>query len=242
MRRGAVGEFLLFRQMIDSILGHDGDVAVVVLGITSLEGVGVPVVAPRTDTDDAALAVVGRIFPCNDSAVATYAEDLTTGAGFPSSVIVVAAPVGTDMVLCCGVSDVVAGISTIDFLWVVACDKSLEERMVVLIVEDTECPRPTAELCIGLVLTPTVVRRSPLIIACNADEGGQVGGVTCEEEGTAILVELTQLVLGCKSLGSLCHEDIVAVDAAVDMEVPPYNLTLVEFNSISLYICEGSVE
>ena len=71
----------------------------VLLGITSLIGIGIPVVAARTDTDDATLALASGILPEHDSAVATYAENLTAGAAGPDVIVVIATPVGTDVVL-----------------------------------------------------------------------------------------------------------------------------------------------
>ena len=97
----------------------------VVLLIARFEGIAVPVVAARADADDASLAVVGGIFPGNDSAVAANAEDFTTSAGLPGSVVIVATPVGADVVLGGGVGDMIAGIGAINLLRVVALDKIL---------------------------------------------------------------------------------------------------------------------
>jgi hypothetical protein len=72
---------------------------VVVLHITRFIGVRVPVVAARADTDDTTLAVVGWILPCYYGTVASDTKDLTTRTGVPGGMVIVASPVGTDMVL-----------------------------------------------------------------------------------------------------------------------------------------------
>ena len=49
---------LLFSlQIVECVLSHNGNVLVEVFLVTSFVGVGVPVVATRTDADDAALGV-----------------------------------------------------------------------------------------------------------------------------------------------------------------------------------------
>ena len=90
------------------------------------------------------LAFFGRVFPGNYGAVAAYAQNLTAGSFFPCVVVVIAAPVGTDVVLCGGVGDVIAGIGAIYFLRIVAGNEILPQGMTVLAVIDAETPRAVA--------------------------------------------------------------------------------------------------
>ena len=142
----------------------------VLLGITSLVGVGIPVVAARTDADDASLAVMGGILPQHDSTITTDAENPTASAAGPNVIVVISTPVGTDVVLCGRVGDVVTGIGAINLVGVITSDEILIDGMAILAVKDAECPRAAALLGIGLVLTPAVVGRRPLVITGSADE------------------------------------------------------------------------
>ena len=101
-------------------MGDDGNVLVELLGVASLKGVGIPVVASSADADDSTLAVVSGIFPGNDSPIATYSENGCTGAGFPCLMVVVTAPISSDVILCCGVGDMLSGIWGIYCILVVA--------------------------------------------------------------------------------------------------------------------------
>ena len=94
--------------------------------------------------------------------------------------VVIAAPVGTNMILSRGVGDVITGIGAIHLLRVVACHQVLPERMIVLSLEDAEAPRPAAKFGCILILSPTVVGCGPLVIACHTDERWQVGGIAGE--------------------------------------------------------------
>ena len=101
---------------------------------------------------------MGRIFPCNDSTIATYAKNLTSGTRLPSRMVVVATPIGTDVILSGRVGDVVTFVGAIDLLRVVTCNEILPDRMVVLTVKDAETPWTIAQLGSVFVLSPTIVR------------------------------------------------------------------------------------
>ena len=156
--------------MIKRILSNDLYVLMEFLRIACFEGIRIPVVTAGTDTDDSTLTIVGRIFPSYDSSVATYAQDLTTCTCLPCSMVIVTAPVGTDVVLSCRVGDVIAGIGAVNLLLVVACHQVLPQWVCVLSVEYTEAPWTAAKLCSILVLTPAVVWCGPLVITCYTKE------------------------------------------------------------------------
>ena len=105
--------------MIECVLCHDLDVLVELFSIACFVGVGVPVVAARADADDAALAILGGILPSHDGTVATYAEHLASCARLPCCMVVISTPVGADVVLCCGVGDMIAGISAVNLVGVI---------------------------------------------------------------------------------------------------------------------------
>ena len=179
--------------MIECVLCHNLDVLVELLSIACLVGIRVPVVAARADADDAAFAILGGILPSHDGTVATNTEHLASCARLPCSMAVIAAPVGADVVLCCGVGDMIAGIRAINLIGIVACDKILIEWMVVLSIEDAEAPWTATKFGSILVLAPTVVRGCPFVVAGDTDERRQVGGVTGKEHRTTILIWLSDV-------------------------------------------------
>ena len=80
-------------------MSHDTNVAVEVLCVPRFKHVGIPVIASRTDTDDAALTVVRRIFPGHDGSVSAHTDDGGAGAGSPGIIVIISSPVSTDVIL-----------------------------------------------------------------------------------------------------------------------------------------------
>ena len=109
--------------MVKCVLSNNLYIMMEVLTISSLIGIGIPVIASRADTDDTALAVVCRIFPSHNCSIAADTKNLAACACFPCIMIIVAAPVGADMILSCRVCDVIARISAIHFIWIVALNE-----------------------------------------------------------------------------------------------------------------------
>ena len=95
------------------------------LGVASFVGVRVPVIASRTDTDDATLASISGILPCHYGTVASNTEDLTTCAVLPCSMVVITTPIGTDVVLSCRVGYMVTSIGTVNLLCVFTSNEIL---------------------------------------------------------------------------------------------------------------------
>ena len=213
-----------------------------VLLIFGLEHVGIPVVAAGADADDTALAVLGRVLPGHDSAVAAHTQNLAASAGLPGCVVVIAAPVGTDVVLGRRVGDVVAVVGAIDLVRIVAGDEACIERMLVLATKDIEVPRTPAALGAVFVLAPAVVRGGPLVVTGCADEGRKVGRVAGEQEGTAVLVVGAELVHGFQGIRSLGDKVVVTVYTAVHVEVPPDDLALIQLNRAGLEVGEAGVQ
>ena len=69
--------------MIECVLSHNLDILVELFSVTTFIGVRIPVVATRTDADDATLAIVSRILPGYDSAIAANTKNLTAGTVLP---------------------------------------------------------------------------------------------------------------------------------------------------------------
>jgi hypothetical protein len=153
-----------------------------VLHIASLEGVRVPVIATRTDTDDTTLTVLGRILPGYDSTVTTHTEDGSLGAILPCSMVGIVTLIGTNVILCSRVGDVVTSISAVNSIRIVTGNNSSVEWMIVLSSINLEIPRAATKFRFVFILTPTVVRCSPFVVASGSDERWKVGCITGEEE------------------------------------------------------------
>ena len=95
------------------------------LCVASLKGIGIPVIATRADAYDATLTIVWQIFPCNNSTIASYAKDFSASASFPSIMVVVSAPISTNMVLSRRISDMITRIGGVDSIWIIARYKAL---------------------------------------------------------------------------------------------------------------------
>jgi hypothetical protein len=148
---------------------------VVVLHITILILVRVPIEATCTEADNAALNALGREFPNDDGTVATDTQDLSTGLTLPGILVGIATPVATYVILSGRVGDVIALVGAVYFVGYRTGNQTIVDRVAFLTRILLKGPRLVTQLCLGLVLTPTVVRAAAFF--STAYKCGQISGI-----------------------------------------------------------------
>ena len=123
------------------------------------------------------------------------------------------------------VGDAVACVAGKHRVGVIGAHKVLIDSVAAVAVLE-EAPGSASYLRTVLGAAPAVVRHASILLCANV--GGQIGGIACEEEGTAVVIVIAQLSSCVDSFGCCFLEGRGLVNATIFVEVPPHELTLRE--------------